>query len=157
MNQRKVWQNKICLTLMRKGKGSYLRGQCREKDRQEVVFWGGFLWGGGGVTETGWRENKLDTVKTEWVREWEGARLEQIARVSVRPGRAESQRLREKPVWISQLGEEFGPEQLSEFLLILFLLYELESLTWSCLLTYNSEVSLLHSGHLLTSHIYAWC
>ena len=39
-------------------------------------------------TEIGWKENKLDTVKTE-DREWEEARrLEQIAKASVWPGRA---------------------------------------------------------------------
>jgi hypothetical protein len=31
----------------------------------------------------------------------------------LRPGSAKSQRLREKPDWISHLGEEFEPEQLS--------------------------------------------
>jgi hypothetical protein len=54
-------------------------------------------------------------VKTEGVREWKGAkRLEQTARVSLRPSRAiQSEVETEKPDWIRQSRQKFEPEQLS--------------------------------------------
>jgi hypothetical protein len=61
-----------------------------------------------------WTENRLDTGETEQAREWEGARrLEQITKVNMRPSRAKSQSQRKKPDRVSQLGEEFEPEELS--------------------------------------------
>jgi hypothetical protein len=106
-NQRKIWQNKICPTFTRT-KRSYLRESSSEKEREEVVLLGQLFVQGQIAARTSrhkWRK---------WAREWEGARrAEQIARVSLRPTRAKSQRLQEKPNWINQVGEEIEPEQLA--------------------------------------------
>ena len=123
MNKRKIWQNRICPTLERRErKAKLLKGETDNTEEESTVQECSRARGdsavqlrgrmeqhregeGGSVTEsfteTDWRENKVKTqVKTEQA----SRRLEQIARVSLRPSRA-IQGPREKPDWISQLGE----------------------------------------------------
>jgi hypothetical protein len=90
MNQRKIWQTRICPTLTtRERKGKLLEGQCRER-RQFYTE---------SCTETSWRENKLDTGEE---RVSERMRRSQNIRTDCqRPSRA-IQRLRKMPDWISQ-------------------------------------------------------
>ena len=90
-NQRKIWQNRICSTLMKR-KRSYLGWAVRRERRQ--LYWESFR-------EKDWRESKLDTGKTEPTRKWGARRLEHTAWISLRPSRAKSQRPSEKPGWIS--------------------------------------------------------
>ena len=134
MNQRQMWQNRRYPTFRRKGKRSYLKERQTVQEGEscrgiQSSSWGAVQpsWEGEWSSTAGeggsftWRvlQRQIEArtskteVKTEQAREWEGARsLKTTARVSLRPSRA-IQRLKEKPNWISQVGEELEAEQLS--------------------------------------------
>jgi hypothetical protein len=107
MNQRKIWQNRICPTLIRrKREGKLFKEQCRERG---CTFTGILVHRQVADRTDRQRQNKLSTGQDS-----RPQKIRTHCQISMRPTRAIQKSLREKPDWISQLGEKFKPEQLSQ-------------------------------------------
>jgi hypothetical protein len=103
-NQRKIWQNRLHPALKRRGERGYITNSSththththtereREREREkERIYQDSYK------EKRLKRESKLNTGEGRGARDWEGVRrLEQIAKISMRPSRAIKKRPRER-------------------------------------------------------------
>ena len=102
--QRKIWPNRICPTLKRRErKEKLLKRQCI---RERSVLPGEFY------RDRLERENKLDTGEDNEPEDEKPEEQNTLLESEVKQSNSEEEK--EKPDWISQLGEEFELEQLAE-------------------------------------------